>query len=226
MIYKYTVSLRRDIERDIFITQFRRRSAVFIPDLHTLSVLYKRRKFFTKAVEQFIHRDGQLLSHIHIFIGTAHIGIPKVFFADIGHILRCAHAEYFAFSAILHTPVLLIHKQFQDTAFDRNGIFLILDFHCRCPRQVQIKCRCVLYRSLIMVSFHPDHTLCRCRDLQCNVHPAKCVTALCDMMCRSYQLHHIFFHITEIHFLREKCRNTFFLDPTTVTDLHKYPLCL
>ena len=226
MIYKYTVSLRRDIERDIFITQFRRRSAVFIPDLHTLSVLYKRRKFFTKAVEQFIHRDGQLLSHIHIFIGTAHIGIPKVFFADIGHILRRAHTEHFVFSAILHTPVFLIHKQFQGTAFDCNGIFLILDFHCRCPRQIQIKCRCVLYCTFIVICLHTDHAFHRRRDLQCDIHPSKRITALFDMVRRCYQLHHILFHITEIHFLRKKCRNTFLLDPTTVADLHKYPLCL
>ena len=52
MVYKHTVSFIGNIKRDIFIRLLCGSTAVLVPDIHALSIFYKRRKTLAKSIDQ------------------------------------------------------------------------------------------------------------------------------------------------------------------------------
>ena len=68
MIYKYTIALISQIERNILIGLLCACTTVCIPDINRLSVFYKRCKTLAKTVDKLTYAKAQLLADIGIAV--------------------------------------------------------------------------------------------------------------------------------------------------------------
>ena len=156
MIYKYTIALISQIERNILIGLLCACTTVCIPDINRLSVFYKRCKTLAKTVDKLTYAKAQLLADIGIAVVAFIISQTLPVSLHESQVTIPGFCNDLAISHIFHVPGILTDFQSQGTAGDSNGFFC-LGGSQRQAVFVDFKSRRFLDCTKMMISLHTQY---------------------------------------------------------------------
>ena len=124
MIYEYTITTVRQVKRNIFIRLIGARTAVFIPDIHALSVLGKRGEALSHTIDKLAYGKSEFLAHVSI---CSALIISKAIPVCLHEckISAAALCDDFSVSLIGHAPVFFCDDKRKASALDTDLLLIL-----------------------------------------------------------------------------------------------------
>ena len=171
VVYEYAIMFACYIERNIFIRNLRSCTAIFIPDINNLTVLYKRCKSLTQTIYTFSRCKRKLCHHIWLIL-CCHIVRFREFCqrsSVILHIAKIAESdvcENFSICFICNLKVFQVHSYCHSSGFHHSFIFCNLNL-CFLRILIQLISWLTFYITFIMITSYA-YNIFTCRSKFCS----------------------------------------------------------